>query len=197
MDKPSVEPQLTMRFSLQEMRQSEAKNWRMKMIKQLPNKELLRELFFYENGVLSHKKSRSRGKANKPVGWVEKNGYWATNVFGVRYRVHRLVWQFHFGDCPAFLDHIDGNKNNNAIENLRPATVTQNNVNKKAIKKNKLGLKGVCLDGKKYKANIKVNGKSFHLGYFENPNDAHFAYCQKAKEIYGEFAWIDSNKLSI
>ena len=166
------------------------------MIKQLPSKERLQELFYYENGVLFHKKSRSKGKANRPIGWKEKNGYWATNVDDVRYRVHRLVYQFHYGDCPLMLDHIDGNKNNNAIENLRSATNKQNIANRKAVKTNKLGLKGVCLDGKKYKASIKIDGKSQHIGYFTNPKDAHMAYCQKAIEIYGEFAWTN-NSLSI
>ena len=182
------------RLNLQEiMRNAEAVTRRLKMIKQLPNRERLQELFYYENGVLFHKKSRSKGKANQPIGWQEKNGYWATNVDDVRYRVHRLVYQFHHGDCPPMLDHIDGNKNNNAIENLRPATNKQNIANRKAVKTNKLGLKGVCLDGKKYKASIKIDGKSQHIGYFTNPKDAHVAYCQKAKEIYGEFAWTNKN----
>jgi hypothetical protein len=162
-------------------------------MKQLPNKELLQELFYYKDGVLFRKKSLSKGKADKPIGWKENNGYWATNVYGVRYRVHRLVWQFHYGDCPAILDHIDGNKDNNAIENLRLATKSQNNANRGAVRTNKLGLKGVCLDGKKYKSSIKVNGRSQHIGYYDNPLDAHIAYCQKAKELHGEFAWTSSN----
>ena len=169
------------------------KNWRSQMIKTLPNKELLQELFYYQNGILFRKKSLSKGKAHKPVGWIEKNGYWATNIYGVRYRIHRLIWQFHFGDCPSIIDHIDGNKNNNAIENLPPATNKQNLANRKVTKTNKLGLKGVCLVGNKYKASIKVNGKSQHIGYFSNPNDAHMAYCQKAKKIYGEFAWTSNS----
>ena len=163
------------------------------MIKQLPSKELLQELFFYENGILYRKKNISKGKTNVPIGWVEKNGYWAVSVCGTRFRVHRLVWQFHNGNCPPLLDHIDGNKNNNAIENLRPATNSQNNANRKANRKNKLGLKGVCSERGKYKANIRINGISCHLGYFSNAEDAYATYCKKAKEIYGEFAWTSNN----
>jgi hypothetical protein len=182
------------RLNLQEtMRRSEQIKRKAKMIKTLPSKELLQELFYYEKGVLFRKKSLSKGKANQPIGWIEKNGYWATNVYGVRYRVHRLVWQFHHGNCPSFIDHIDGNKNNNSIENLRLATNQQNNANTKTPKNNKLGLKGVCLDGKKYKASIKVNGKSKHLGYFSDPYEAHIIYCKKAKELFGEFAWTNKN----
>ena len=163
------------------------------MIKPLPSKELLHDLFFYENGILFHKKSRSKGKANAPIGWVEKNGYWATNVAGTRYRLHRLVWQFHHGNCPSTLDHIDGNKSNNAIENLRPATNAQNAANRGALKTNKLSLKGVCCEKGKYKANIKINGRSCHIGYFNNPEDAYVAYCKKAKEVFGEFAWTSNS----
>ena len=182
------------RLNLREtMRNINPKNWRKQMIKTLPSKELLQKLFYYQDGVLFRKKSLSKGKANKPIGWIEKNGYWATNVYGVRYRVHRLVWQFHHGDCPSFIDHIDGNKNNNAIENLRLATNQQNSANTKTAITNKLGLKGVCLDGKRYKASIKINGKSKHLGYFDDPHEAHIVYCKKAKELFGEFAWTNKN----
>ena len=138
------------------------------MIKQLPSQQRLQELFYYENGVLFHKKSRSKGKANKPIGWQEKNGYWATNVDDVRYRVHRLVYQFHHGVCPATLDHIDGNKSNNAIENLRPATNKQNLANRKTIKTNKLGLKGVCFERNKYKANIKISLIRTRIGFLKS-----------------------------
>ncbi|CAB4153969.1 putative NHN endonuclease [uncultured Caudovirales phage] len=163
------------------------------MIKQLPTQELLQEMFFYDGGILYRKKNCSKGRANAPIGWVEKSGYWATSVCGTTFRLHRLVWQFHNGNCPPLLDHIDGNKNNNAIENLRLATVTQNNANRKVSKFNKLGLKGVCFERGKYKANIKINGRTHHLGYFNNSEDAYGVYCKKAKEIYGEFAWTNNN----
>ena len=167
------------------------------MIKQLPNKEYLQSIFEYHDGQLFRKVDCKSFKKGMKVGWVGKNGYFCTDVNGVRYRLHRLIYQFHYGNCPEFLDHIDCNKSNNKIENLRPATSKQNSANRKITKTNKLGLKGVCFDKKKYKASIKINGKSIHIGTFNDPNIAHFAYCKKAKELFGEFSCTNNNKLSI
>jgi hypothetical protein len=158
-------------------------------IKDLPNKEFLHDLFYYKNGNLFHKKSQSRGKADHVVGWVESNGYSATNIKGVRYRVHRLIYQFHHGCCPDFIDHIDGNKQNNNIENLRPATMSENNQNSKEKHTNKLGVKGVCIERGRYKANIKINGKSKHLGYFYSLEEAKIVYEEFSKKIHGDYSF--------
>ena len=158
-------------------------------IKELPSKEVLHDLFYYKNGNLFHKKSQAKGKADHAAGWIEKNGYSATNIKGVRYRVHRLIYQFHHGSCPDFIDHIDGNKQNNNIENLRLATSSQNNQNVKAKITNKLGVKGVCIERGKYKANIKINGKSKHLGYFYSLEEAKIVYEEFSKKIHGNYSF--------
>ena len=158
-------------------------------IKDLPSKEVLHDLFYYKNGNLFHKKSQAKGKADHAAGWIEKNGYSATNIKGVRYRVHRLIYQFHYGSCPDFIDHIDGNKQNNNIENLRPATFSQNNQNVKAKITNKLGVKGVCIERGRYKANIKINGKSKHLGYFYSLEEAKIVYEEFSKKIHGDYSF--------
>lgn len=163
------------------------------MNKELPSKELLRELFDYVDGNLIHKLNSPKGKKGNIVGWVEKNKYRSTNVKGVRYRVHRLIFQFHYGFCPEFLDHIDTNRQNNRIENLRAASYQQNNINKSATRKNIVGLKGVCMERGKYKANIKRNGRSYHLGYFDTAKEASDAFDKKSIELSGNFAWTNSN----
>jgi hypothetical protein len=164
-------------------------------IKELPSKEVLHDLFYYKNGNLFHKKSQSKGKADHVVGWIEKNGYSATNVKGVRYRVHRLIYQFHHGCCPNFIDHIDGNKQNNNIENLRPATMSENNQNTKEKNTNKLGVKGVCMERGKYKANIKINGKSKHLGYFYTLEEAKNVYEDFSKKIHGNYSFCSRHRI--
>jgi hypothetical protein len=158
-------------------------------IKDLPSKEVLHDLFYYKNGNLFHKKSKAKGKADHVVGWIEKNGYSATNIKGVRYRVHRLIYQFHHGCCPDFIDHIDGNKQNNNIENLRPATMSQNNQNSKEKNTNKLGVKGVCIERGRYKANIKINGKNKHLGYFYSLEEAKIVYEEFSNKIHGDYSF--------
>jgi len=165
-------------------------NTELQMIKQLPNKEYLQSIFEYHDGQLFQKNSRGASKKGKKVGWLEKSGYFSTNVDNVRYRLHRLIYQYHLGFCPEFLDHIDCNKTNNKIENLRPATIFENNRNRKVTTKNKSGLKGAFWDKqhKKWKSSIKINNKSIHLGHFENSLDAHLAYKKESLKIHGEFA---------
>ena len=158
-------------------------------IKELPSKEVLHDLFYYKNGNLFHKKSQAKGKADHAAGWIEKNGYSATNIKGIRYRVHRLIYQFHHGSCSDFIDHIDGNKQNNNIENLRPATMSENNQNSKEKNTNKLGVKGVCIERGRYKANIKINGKSKHLGYFYSLEEAKIVYEEFSKKIHGDYSF--------
>lgn len=95
-------------------------------------------------------------------------------------------------NCPDNLlcDHIDGNTLKCTEDNLRPATYSQNNQNRKLSKVNKSGYKGVSWNkvNKKWEANIKYNGKTIYLGYYDDPKDAHKAYCEKAKELFGAYA---------
>lgn len=165
----------------------------MKPIKTLPTKTELQEIFEYKDGNLYWKKTYAKAKKGVIVGWIEKNGYRACTLNNVRYRVHRLIFAFHYDVCPDILDHINGDKTDNRIENLRPATIVQNNVNRRANSNNKIGLKGVCFDQGKFKASIKINKRSKHLGYFKTPYEAHFAYICAAKSIYGDFAWTKTN----
>jgi len=102
---------------------------------------------------------------------------------------HRLVFYAYNQNFDIFkrsttenmIDHVDGNPSNNSIENLRVVTHQQNNFNRKRAK-------GYYWSkhAKKWLAHIKLNGKTKHLGYFENEDEAHQAYL-KAKEIYHLF----------
>jgi hypothetical protein len=158
-------------------------------IKTLPDQQMLHDIYTYKNGFLIHRKN------GQIVGWKEKNGYWVTNTGGTRFRLHRLIFQYHYGWCPEFLDHIDGNKENNKIENLRPATSRQNSFNKGPNCKNKLGVKGVCIERGRYKANIKIHGKSKHIGYFDTLEQAKAAYEEYAKKIQGEYSYAKRDGL--
>lgn len=106
------------------------------------------------------------------------------------YRAHRLAWAYVFGVWPKLIDHIDGNKSNNAISNLRIATQRQNTANQKRRRTNTSGFKGVRWDPRmrKWASGITVNGKTIHLGFFASPEDAHAAYAVAAVEYNGEFA---------
>jgi hypothetical protein len=87
------------------------------------------------------------------------------------------------------LDHIDGDRSNNRIENLREATVSENGRNASGWRNRLHKLpKGVIRDKKKFNARIKIHYKSIHLGNFSTPEEASQAYQDAAKKIHGEFA---------
>lgn len=105
------------------------------------------------------------------------------------FSVHRLVYQ-HFGkdwNPEMSIDHINGDRADNRIENLRMATRQQQSFNKGVQKNNKLGVKGVHQIGNKYQARICINKKLKVLGRFDTIEEASEAYQTKAKELHGEF----------
>jgi hypothetical protein len=148
------------------------------------------ELFDYADGKLLWKVSRGRVSAGTEAGVVAANGRMYVQVDGKKTLVHRIVWMMHHGDCPEFIDHKDGNPLNNSIDNLRPATKSQNAMNRKVKSDNLLGIKGVSKRNNKYAASIWVGGKSLFLGMFNTINDASDAYKAAASKHFGEFAYV-------
>jgi hypothetical protein len=84
-------------------------------------------------------------------------------------------------------DHADRNTLNNVKSNLRPSTVSQNGGNCEKRKHNTSGYKGVVWNNR-WRAQLLVNGKKYHAGYFDDPIDAARAYDRKAIELFGDFA---------
>ena len=91
------------------------------------------------------------------------------------------------------VDHIDGNGLNNCRSNLRAATKQENGCNRNKQKNNTSGRKGVGWNKQhqKWQAQIQVNGKQIHLGYFDDIEDAVRAYNQAAKKHFGKFARLN------
>ena len=87
------------------------------------------------------------------------------------------------------VDHIDNDKQNNNINNLRYATRKENGQNRRLGKNNTSGYKGVCFCKReaKWRSQIKIDGISLHLGYFDNIEDAKAARVNKVKQAFGEF----------
>ena len=120
------------------------------------------------------------------IAGTNRDGYIVIGVNRKQYRAHRLAWLYMTGSWPLNqIDHINRIKNDNRISNLREATQQKNNFNLGGAKNNTSGYKGVTWyePSKKWKAQIGVNGKNIHLGYFIDPLEASEAY-QKAKEKY-------------
>ncbi len=122
-------------------------------------------------------------------------GYKFVVLNGDNYRVHRLV-AFAFLDTPLdeklTIDHIDRDVTNNHVNNLRWATLSQQNQNKgKCGRCCDSQFKGVSKTRKKWRARIKIDGKDINLGSFVYEIDAARAYDKKAKEIYGNCAFLN------
>lgn len=89
------------------------------------------------------------------------------------------------------VDHRDGDGLNNQMYNLRVCTSSQNQMNKRVQKNNTSGFKGVFESGKRWQAAIKVANKRTYLGSFVTPEEAARAYDKAAKELHGEFAYLN------
>lgn len=112
-------------------------------------------------------------------------GYNRIFISNFSYRSHRLAWLYMYGKFPAnFIDHIDGDRVNNKIVNLRQVSNQENSYNhRKCNSNNSNGFLGVFKCGNKFRACIVVNQQKIHLGSFNTPEEAHQAYL-KAKRIH-------------
>jgi hypothetical protein len=129
---------------------------------------VLKDLFDYKEGNLFRKNGAV-------AGGLHKSGYRQIKINDIQYPAHRLIWIYHYGSINEDLqiDHINGVKNDNRLENLRLVTVQQNCYNR-----SKLKAKGYSwsINNKKWQASIWLNGKSKYLGSFLNELDARNAY---------------------
>jgi hypothetical protein len=110
-----------------------------------------------------------------------------------KFQIHRLVLFTFEGkskdEKQIFVDHIDNNKSNNCLFNLRWVSNQQNQFNSPIAKTNTSTVRGVSFHKKfnKWIAYIQMDGKLIHLGYFNNLEDAKLARQNKAKELFGQY----------
>lgn len=137
----------------------------------------LKDQFDYdaENGILI-RKFRNGYPYNKPCGHKpDCKGYGQVKVNGKIYLVHRLIWLWVYGKFPSMgIDHIDGNRMNNRIENLRDVDSKTNNHNQKILRTNTSGFPRVqWIDAQeKYRVKISLDGRSIHIGVYDKFSDA-------------------------
>lgn len=158
--------------------------------------EDLRRLLAYDadTGAFTWLVALSRRiRPGRKAGSLNGNGYVQIRVFGRIYAAHRLAWLYVHGEWPPEqIDHMNGDRADNRIANLRPATATQNHANMRRPRDNTSGSKGVYWDkaNSKWVANVRIGGKTKYLGRFDRIEDAAAAYKNAAHKYFGEFARI-------
>jgi hypothetical protein len=143
-------------------------------------------------GVLTRRHNSHRCAAGAIYGRANGNGYLKSTLEGLTFYAHRVAWAHAHGCWPEFaIDHVDGNRANNRLSNLRVATWSQNNHHKKAIR---AGLKGAftahtLASGElMWRSIIRIGGINTHLGVFTTEQAAHEEYCLAAARYFGVFA---------
>lgn len=137
--------------------------------KPMPSLDYLNSILEFKDGLLYNKVTRNSRAVKGNLAGRVSGFYRYISVNGQQYLLHRIAYYMVYGTCPDFIDHINGNRFDNRIENLRPATRSQNASNVGLKRTNTSGVKGLSWAAKygKWYACIKLNGKNKNLGYFE------------------------------
>lgn len=151
--------------------------------------KLARELLFIdESGALRWRVARGMKKAGSLAGSLKADGYIDICIAKKTYGAARVVWLLTHGEWPKLLiDHINRDKSDNRIENLREANYAQSSANRD-MPLGTLNLKGVTPHPcGKYQAQIKHRGKGYYLGLFPTSEEAAEAYRAANQRLHGEF----------
>jgi hypothetical protein len=158
-------------------------------------RELILDRFAYDHitGSLTYGKDfRSNGvslPAGRIAGAIVDTGYYKVYIRGRKFLVHRLIWLYVYGNWPNQIDHINGDRADNRLCNLRESDYSRNAMNqRRPQKQNTTGYLGVSRTGgrkKPFRANIFFDGKNRYLGTFYTAEEAHQAYIN-AKRIHHE-----------
>lgn len=153
------------------------------------NKEQVNNLFAYNDvsGDLTWKTT------NKLAGTVLKNGYRQISIYGKRYLSHHIVWLMFKGFLPAQLDHINRNKKDNRIENLRECSSAENMQNRPSLKNTSSPYKGARINKttSKWRAVFTTKGKSYYLGEYTSEVNAALAYDKWAIQYETSFTFLN------
>lgn len=160
----------------------------------------LKELLFYDENIemFRYAKPRPRIKVGDIAGYLNQSGYRSVMLDGKHYLEHRLIWLYFYGEFPSGLqnqiDHIDGNRTNNKLTNLRLCSNSQNQMNTCRQDNNTSGFRGVSyhkLTGK-YQTRIKnpSTNKREYLGLYLTAEEASEVYEALAKEYFKGFKYV-------
>lgn len=161
------------------------------------DQDTVKGLFLYcDKGFLIWKKKTHASANNTPLnmkaGTKDFNGYMNIGINNKIYKEHRLVYLYHFGFIPKIIDHINRNKEDNRIENLRECTHSQNKMNQGLKSNNTSGVVGVNFDLRRnnWYARITIKGNVKYLGSYKDIEEAKKVRFNAERKYFKEFAYI-------
>lgn len=160
---------------------------------QLVIHERLTQLLRYDaaTGVFTWRKKTGRQAAGSGAGSIGPHGYRSISIDDRDYRAARLAWFYVHHQWPdPFVDHVNGKRADDRLENLRIATCAQNNSNSTTKNRKYPAPKGACFHKKsgKWMARIRVNKQYIYLGIYPTAELAAAAYREAAYKFHGPFA---------
>ena len=150
----------------------------------------VKRLFLYQDGNLYWKvKTNPRVNIGAKAGTFNKNNQRTyIRINKITYGLHRLIFLYHYGWFPTEVDHIDTCRTNNTIENLREATRSQNQHNKRVQINNTSGVKNVSFLKNRWVVKLKVKRKQIHIGRFKDFELAELVAIMAREKYHGDFA---------
>jgi hypothetical protein len=147
-----------------------------------------------DTGILTWKRMENRRALwndrhpGTAIGILDRDGYLHFKFRNQHFRVHRVAWALHHGCWPSKqLDHINGDRADNRISNLREADYLEQGQNRGLSIRNTSGFTGVTYNKRMrlWVANIRANGKKAYLGSAKSPEDAHALYLEAKRKLHG------------
>lgn len=157
--------------------------------------ELIADCFEYKDGLLYWKGVTHPNKQSlmdKPAGSIHKTGYRHITWMGKVHKAHRLIFMLHHGYLPPEVDHINGDRQDNRIENLRAADRSQNQCNRDVLANNTSGYAGVSWHKKSQSWLVRVmkNGKTVVNKYFKDLELAGLVATEARSLYHGAYAKV-------
>lgn len=152
--------------------------------------EMFKKYFEYNEGYLYWRnRSGTRGRVGTVAGKLRKDGYFDVGLKGKYYLIHRIVFALHFGFLPKMIDHINRDRSDNRVENLREIEYSSNNWNSGISSSNTTGVKGIRITRTgKFEARLAVKGKTIQVGTFSTLDEATSELKKVREKEHGEYA---------